>query len=75
MNELELNKKNNKILDPTISKKFKSIGFENLTEIQKQAIPEILDEKNCLIIAPTGSGKTESFPTNSGPFTSGGFSL
>jgi len=59
MNELELNKKNNKILDPTISKKFKSIGFENLTEIQKQAIPEILDEKNCLIIAPTGSGKTE----------------
>ena len=44
MNELELNKKNNKILDPIISKKFKSIGFENLTEIQKQAIAEILDE-------------------------------
>ena len=59
MNELELNKKNNKILDPTISKKFKSIGFEELTEIQKEAIPEILEEKNCLIIAPTGSGKTE----------------
>ena len=59
MNELELDKKNNKILDPTISKKFKSIGFETLTEIQKEAIPEILEEKNCLIIAPTGSGKTE----------------
>ena len=59
MNELELDKKSNKILDPTISKKFKSIGFENLTEIQKEAIPEILKEKNCLIIAPTGSGKTE----------------
>ena len=59
MNELELDKKNNKILDPTISKKFKSMGFENLTEIQKEAIPEILEEKNCLIIAPTGSGKTE----------------
>lgn len=59
MNELELDKKNNKILDPTISKKFKSIGFEELTEIQKEAIPEILEEKNCLIIAPTGSGKTE----------------
>ena len=59
MNELELDKKSNKILDPTISKKFKSIGFENLTEIQKEAIPEILEEKNCLIIAPTGSGKTE----------------
>ena len=59
MNELDLDKKKNKILDPTISKKFKSIGFENLTEIQKEAIPEILEEKNCLIIAPTGSGKTE----------------
>jgi len=59
MNELELDKKRNKILDPIISKKFKSIGFENLTEIQKEAIPEILKEKNCLIIAPTGSGKTE----------------
>jgi ATP-dependent helicase Lhr and Lhr-like helicase len=59
MNELDLDKKKNKILDPIISKKFKSIGFENLTEIQKEAIPEILEEKNCLIIAPTGSGKTE----------------
>ena len=59
MNEPELDKKGNKILDPAISKKFKSIGFENLTEIQKEAIPEILEEKNCLIIAPTGSGKTE----------------
>ena len=57
MRELESDKKNNKILDPIILNKFKSIGFENLTEIQKQAIPEILEEKNCLIIAPTGSGK------------------
>ena len=59
MNELDLDKRKNKILDPTISKKFKSIGFETLTEIQKEAIPEILEEKNGLIIAPTGSGKTE----------------
>ena len=59
MNELDLDKRKNKILDPIISKKFKSIGFETLTEIQKETIPEILEEKNCLIIAPTGSGKTE----------------
>jgi len=59
MNELDLDKRNNKITHPEISQKFKSIGFENLTEIQKRAIPKILEEKNCLIIAPTGSGKTE----------------
>jgi len=59
MSELDLDKRKNKTLDPIISSKFKSLGFENLTEIQKQAIPEIMEEKNCLIIAPTGSGKTE----------------
>jgi len=59
MSELDLDKRKNKILDPIISSKFKSLGFENLTEIQKEAIPYILEEKNCLIIAPTGSGKTE----------------
>jgi ATP-dependent helicase Lhr and Lhr-like helicase len=59
MSELELNKRKSKTLNIAISKKFKFLGFESLTEIQKQAIPEILDEQNCLIIAPTGSGKTE----------------
>jgi ATP-dependent Lhr-like helicase len=38
---------------------FVQFGFSKLTEIQKKASPIILQKKDCLIIAPTGSGKTE----------------
>jgi ATP-dependent Lhr-like helicase len=38
---------------------FKNFGFTNLTEIQKKASPLVIQKKDCLIIAPTGSGKTE----------------
>ncbi len=38
---------------------FGNHGFNNLTEIQKKASPIILQKKDCLVIAPTGSGKTE----------------
>ncbi len=38
---------------------FKKFGFSTLTEIQKKASPIILQKKDCLVIAPTGSGKTE----------------
>ena len=38
---------------------FKKFGFSSLTEIQKKASPIILQKKDCLVIAPTGSGKTE----------------
>ncbi|MDH5415787.1 MAG: DEAD/DEAH box helicase [Nitrosopumilus sp.] len=38
---------------------FTKFGFSKLTEIQKQASPFILQKKDCLVIAPTGSGKTE----------------
>ncbi len=34
--------------------------FGSLTEIQKKAIPVVLSGRNTLIIAPTGSGKTEA---------------
>jgi ATP-dependent Lhr-like helicase len=39
--------------------KFYSLGFKKLTEIQKKAIPIIFQKHDSLVIAPTGSGKTE----------------
>lgn len=45
--------------DPKLDLLFANFGFTKLTEIQKKAVPIILQKKDCLIIAPTGSGKTE----------------
>lgn len=38
---------------------FGEFGFACLTEIQQKASPIVLQKRDCLIIAPTGSGKTE----------------
>ena len=58
MSELSQEKTHNKQLDSVLTK-FDSLGFTQLTEIQKKAIPSIIQKKDSLIIAPTGSGKTE----------------
>ena len=56
------------VLDPRVQACVKKRGFTSLSDAQKQAIPLIHDKKNIILIAPTGTGKTESamFPVFNG---------
>lgn len=49
----------NQPLDSRILQTFDELGFSTLTPIQTKAVPKVLQKKDCLVIAPTGSGKTE----------------
>jgi ATP-dependent Lhr-like helicase len=58
---LEPTEKNNSMnLDESTLNIFNENGFHSLTEIQKKAIPVINRRRNCILVAPTGSGKTEA---------------
>ena len=59
MSELEQKILKNHPPEAFLEEKFRSLGFEELTDIQKRAIPIVYQKINSLIIAPTGSGKTE----------------
>ncbi|HEY3422454.1 MAG TPA: DEAD/DEAH box helicase, partial [Methanocellaceae archaeon] len=48
------------LLDPRIRSVLQDMGFSKPTETQEKAIPAILSRDNVLLIAPTGTGKTES---------------
>src|SRR5919108_1100287 len=43
-----------------IINKFRKEGFSSLTTIQHKVLPIISRKINCLLVAPTGSGKTEA---------------
>ena len=59
MSEQEQNLKKDLQIDSKLSRKFELLGFSKLTEIQKKAIPYIFSKEDCIVTAPTGSGKTE----------------
>ncbi|MGI0006338.1 MAG: DEAD/DEAH box helicase, partial [Nitrososphaera sp.] len=46
--------------DKLIVEKFTKEGFSKLTTIQRKALPVIARKVNSLLVAPTGSGKTEA---------------
>ncbi len=56
------------LLDPKVRECIRKRGFSHLSEAQQQAIPLVLSGKNIVLIAPTGTGKTESamFPVFNG---------
>jgi ATP-dependent Lhr-like helicase len=58
--ELEQDKPKSQSQLPDIQEKFRNLGFEHLTEIQQKAVPVIYQKIDSLVIAPTGSGKTET---------------
>jgi len=48
-------------LDPRIRRALSDMGFETLTPIQEQAIPSLLEGKDIIGQAQTGTGKTAAF--------------
>ena len=48
-------------LDPQLIEGLDAIGFDNATPIQELAIPTILDNKDLIACAQTGTGKTAAF--------------
>jgi ATP-dependent Lhr-like helicase len=57
---LQLTLKSDLADDKLIIEKFRKEGFQSLTTIQEKALPVISRRVNCLLVAPTGSGKTEA---------------
>ena len=60
MNVSGQRKKSMQNADLAILDKFKTAGYDQLTAIQEKALPVLSRKINALLVAPTGSGKTEA---------------
>ena len=60
MSVKEQRKRSMQKVDLAIVDKFKSAGYDQLTPIQKKSLPVLSRRINALLVAPTGSGKTEA---------------
>jgi ATP-dependent Lhr-like helicase len=62
------------LLDPRVRALIDERGFEELSEAQERAIPHLLAGDHLVLIAPTGTGKTESamFPVFNALLKEGG---
>ncbi|HYY66710.1 MAG TPA: DEAD/DEAH box helicase [Nitrososphaeraceae archaeon] len=47
-------------MEQVVAEKLKKQGFQAATPIQIKSLPVIARKINCLLVAPTGSGKTEA---------------
>ncbi|MEM2030787.1 MAG: DEAD/DEAH box helicase, partial [Archaeoglobaceae archaeon] len=47
-------------MDERLRRALKSVGIHELTDLQKKAFETVYSGEDTLIIAPTGSGKTEA---------------
>ncbi len=65
---------NLKIYEPVLLA-IEKAGFTKATDVQKRAIPLVNDDENCIIAAPTGSGKTLIFANRTIEVTESGKGL
>ena len=49
------------IHDVRILKALDALGFHDLTSVQQNTIPVLLDNKDCIVQSKTGSGKTAAY--------------